>query len=498
MGVFLLCLAIILVQSPGAQAQLKGGISSYQEGNYTRAIELLERARQTNPESSSVEFFLGMSHKQLGDYEKALLHLRRSIGLEPGIKESLIELIDVLYKLYSPENAEEAFSLMETAEREGIYPGKTAFLKGLFLQKQEKYEEAIAAFEASANKNETLRQAAEFQIARCYAKQQDLQKARLRLKAAIQQDPTTDLAGFARQYVELIEKRIEAERPIRLTLGFYGQYDTNVVLKPIDSALAPDITDEGSRAFTGSVRVDYIPRLQGDWLFNAYYAGSGVFHDKFSTSHDSISNSIYAAPGYRLNNGAINLTLRYDHALVRNPSYKRYVGSFTIAPLYRRMLTPAQIFEVSAGWRSNSYYRPVFLPEEDRSGSGFVGHMSWIWLYMQDGFLNLRYSYSNDNTDGANWDKSSHNFSFNIGIPIVEKVLLQLSGMASFDKYDNQHSVFLVKRDDTRYQGSIGLDWNAYKNFHVIGQFTAVRNDSNIAIYDYDRKIYTLGVEYRY
>jgi tetratricopeptide (TPR) repeat protein len=498
MSVVLLCFVVLLAQNPESQAQLQRGISSYQEGNYTEAIEILEHEKQTSPDSSAVEFFLGMSHKQLGDHDRALAHLRRSIQLEPRIKESLVELIDVLYKLYTPAHAEEAFSLIEIAEKENIYPGKIAFLKGMFLQQQEKYEDAISSFETAAHRNEALRQAADFQIARCYTKKQDLKRARLRLEAAIQQDPTTDLAGFARQYVELIEKRMEAERPIRLTVGLYGQYDTNVVLKPIDDALAPDVTDEGSRAFMGSVRLDYIPRLQGDWLFNAYYAGSGVFHDKFSKSHDSISNSIYLAPGYRIKNGAFNLTMRYDHALVRDPSYKGYMGAFTIAPMLRRVLTPTQILELSAGWRRSSYYRSVFLRDEDRDATGFVGYLSWIWLYKKDGFLNARYSFATDNTDGANWDRCSHAFSLNLGIPVAEKVLLQLSGMAAFDLYDNQHTIFQVTRNDSRYQGSIGIDWNAFRNFHVIGQFSAIRNDSNIAIYDYDREVYTLGIEYRY
>ena len=489
-----------LAPASEAGAELQEGIRSYQEGDYARALEMLERARQEDPESSAAAFFLGMTHKQLGHHEQALTHLRRSVRLTPKIKEALVELIDVLYKLYSAENAEEAFRWIEVAEEEGIYPGKVAFLKGLFLQKQERYDEAVRSFERAARKNDRLKQSSEFQIARCYARQQNLEQAKVRLQAAIQQDPTSDLAGFARRYVDLIEKSIKAQRPLRLTLGAYGQYDTNVVLKPIETSLAPDIQDEGSRAFTGTVRMDYVPRLSGKWLFNAYYAGSVVLHDKFSTSHDVISNTIYAAPGYSLEDGrsALNLAIQYDHALVRDPDYEAYVGSLTVGPLYRRLLTANHILEVSAGYRRNSYYRPVLAQEEDRDGTGLASHLSWIWLFMENGFFNAKYAFATDDTDGANWDKISQSVSLNVGIPLRSDLLLQVSGVLGFDNFDNPHTVFGKKREDDLYQGSIGLDWNVYKDLHVICQFSAIRNDSNLAIYDYDREIYTVGLEYRY
>lgn len=494
--VFLMFLS--LLNAPMVCAQLEQAIATYQEGNYLKAIELLEQAKQASPDSSAVAFFLGMSHKQLGQQEQALIHLRRSLELEPRIKEALLELVDVLYRLYSPEHAEEAFRWIRVARQQGIYPGKAAFLKGLFLQKQERYDEAIQSFQEASELNERYKQPAAFQIARCHAKQQDLEKAKRSLLAAIQQDPGSDLAGFARQYVDLIEKRIKAQRPLHLTLGAYGQYDSNVVLKPVESALAPDITDEGSRAFTGTARVDYVPTLENNWLFNAYYSGAGVFHDKFSTSHDVISNTLYAAPGYRLENGAVNLAVQYDHALVRDPSYKEYVDVLSVGPLYRRLITSNQILELSAGYRRSAYARPVLVEDEDRDSTGLTSYLSWFWLFQEEGFLNAKYAFAMDDADGRNWDKASHSVSLNFGAPIVPGVIFQLSGQAAFDRYDHHHSVFEVQREDSLYQGSIGLNWNVYKDIYLIGQFSAIRNDSNIGIYDYARELYTLGVEYRY
>ncbi len=490
-------LAVLLVMK-GAEgwAQLQEGLDEYQAGNYEKAIELLEEADKG---SSAVEFLLGMSYKKMGDYDRALHHLRNSVKLEPKIKEALPELIDTLHKLYSPENAGEAYEWIRVAETQDIFPGRIAFLKGLFLQKEGKYQEAMASFEEAGRRNPKIRQAAEFQIARCYAKTNELDEAKLRLEAAIQQDPSSDLAAFARQYADLIQERIRAGRPLRLTLGAYGQYDTNVVLKPLESSLAPEKTDEGSRAFTGLVRLSYMPRLEGRWLFNSSYTGSGLFHDKFSTSHDVISNSIYMAPGYSLDEkSAVSLSLGYDHALVRGPSYKRYVGSFTAGPLYRSLISDRQMVDFFVGYRRDSYYRPVLSPHEDRDGSGLTSYLNWVYMFKQDGLLRARYEFSDHDTDGMNWEKSVHGLSLNLRVPVAPKLGLNLGGKVTLEDYENRHSIFGVQRNDDTYYGSIGMDWEVTDSVTLIGQFAATRGRSNIPIYDYERELYTVGLEYRY
>jgi hypothetical protein len=48
------------------------------------------------------------------------------------------------------------------------------------------------------------------------------------------------------------------------------------------------------------------------------------------------------------------------------------------------------------------------------------------------------------------------------------------------------------------YQLSAGLNWDFTDNLRIVGQYNRVRDDSNIAVYDYSRDVYSLGVEYRY
>jgi tetratricopeptide (TPR) repeat protein len=474
------------------------GIELYKQEKYGEASKILEEARKEDPKSSSAAFFLGLTYKQLLDYERALPHLRDAVTLTPRIKEALVELIEVLYQLYEGGRVEEAKKWIEVAEREDIFPAKVAFLKGLILAKEGKNQDAVMAFEKAKTLDSTLAQAADVQIALCHLNQKEFKKARDRLQAAVQQDPTTDLAGFARQYQDLVEKRLEAERPVRITLSAFGQYDTNVVLKPTEGALAPDITNQDSRVLNSVLRLDYVPTFEGPFLFNAQYALGSSLHQRYSTTHDSLSNGIYLAPGYNFGNSALNLAFRYNHALVRNPSYKKYVQILSAGPLYRMLAGENQIVEFYAGYSGSKYYTPPLVPEEDRDSDKFNTYVNWVWLLQNGAFFNLRYEYSNEDTEGANWANSGHDLAFAATIPVAEKLSVQLSGELFMQDYRNTHSFFGVKRKDRVLTGTAGLIYNVVKNLNMILQYTHTEAGSNIPIYDYTRSIYSLGLEWRY
>ncbi|MEW6666391.1 MAG: tetratricopeptide repeat protein [Thermodesulfobacteriota bacterium] len=477
---------------------LMQGIELYKQEQFGQAAKVLEEARKEDPKSSSAAFFLGLTYKQLLDYERAIPHLRDAVTLTPRIKEALVELIEALYQLYEGGRAEEAKKWVEVAEQEDIFPAKVAFLKGLILAKEGKNLEACEAFEKAKSLDPTLSQSADVQIALCHLSEKQFKKARDRLQAAIQQDPTSDLAGFARQYQDLVEKRLEMEKPVRITLSAMGQFDTNVVLKPIEGALAPDITNTRSRVLVSSFRTDYVPIFEGPFLFNAQYALGSSVHQRFSTTHDSLSNGIYLAPGYNFGESALNLAFRYNHAMVRSPSYQKYVHGINAGPLYRMLAGENKILEFYAGYGGFEYFDPPLTPEEDRDSDKFNTYASWVWLFKKDAFFNLKYEYSHEDTDGANWVNTGHDLALALTVPLVEKLSLQLSGEAFFQDYRNMHTFFGMKREDSTYTGTVGLICNVIKNLNLIVQFTHTRADSNLAIYDYERSIYSAGVEWRF
>ena len=503
---FLLFLASTVLFNPIAFCQqppsLQEGIDQYNQENYNEAIEALERARSEDPESSVAAFFLGLAYKQTIDYDKAQSHLRDAVTLTPRIKEALIELVDVSMQL---GDLEEAKKWIGVAEEEDILPAKTAFLKGLILREEGKNKEAEEAFEKAKSIDPTIAQASDIQIALGRMMDMELKKAKESFESAITQDPQSDLAGFARQYLATIEQRLVLERPFRFSLGLFGQYDDNMILKPTDESLSPSATNESSNVLNSSFRVTYAPAIKGQWLFNAQYALFSSLHQKNVHTHDSLVHSLSLTPGYTFGTYALNLATNYSYAFVRGPSYKKYSGSFSSGPLLRFSIKGNQMLEIFAGYTNSEYFKPSLSPEEDRDSYGYLTYFSWLWLFKEDSFLNLRYQFRSQSTDGDNWDRMSNGFSANLVIPVTENVQFQASGRFTKQDYEHIHSTTTTindppprKREDESYSFSGGFSWEFYKDATLILQYSHNRANSNIAVYDYTRNIYTLGIEYRF
>lgn len=248
-----------------------------------------------------------------------------------------------------------------------------------------------------------------------------------------------------------------------------------------------------------SLRVNYAPTLKGPWLFTAQYAFSGTFHDEYTTSRDTVSNSISFVPGYNFGKFSLNLATTYCHSLLRDPSYKKYSDSLSTGPMLRMVLGGNHMLEFFGGYNRKEYFQPPTREEEDRDSAGYSAYVSWIWV-LKNIFLNLKYEYVFEDTDGIWWDNEGHKFSANTVIPLFDNVKLQLSGQVFLQDYKNNHTLLnnTRPRDDETYTASLGLTWEFAKSTNLVAQCTKTRVNSNIGYYEYDQELYSLGLEYRY
>lgn len=497
---FLILIFFVPVSLGQPPPSLQEGIRQYHADNYEEAAELFKTARREAPRSTEAAFWLGMTYKVQSDYRNALPHLTDAVTLVPPIKEALVELIDVLYRL---DRIEEANKWLSVAERDGIFPAKTAFLRGMALAKQGKYAEAIVAFEKSKTLDKAYTQAADFQIGLAYMMDRRYKQAAERFRAAVIQDPVSDLSTYARRYQELVEDRGWIERPLRLTVSLLGQYDTNMLQEPYSYPGLADAGEEKSLGMFSTVRLDYVPMLKGPWLFNAGYALSSALHEKNSTTHDLLVNHFSVAPGYDFGRFALNLSANYTHALKRDPSYTNYSEQFSVGPLMRVMLTDKkdQILEFYAGYQKKHYFRAPLFQDENQSAEGLDSHLSWIKLYDSGAILILKYDFLTENADGNNWSNQGHRLSANGILPLREKLKLQLGAEVFRQDYKNESTIPAFNRTtrrDTTYTGTAGIIWDINRNVSLMLQFTGIRADSNIFLYDYSRQVYSAGAEFRF
>ena len=471
------------------------GVTQYYAENYEEAIEIFQKILTKDPRSSQVAFFLGMSYKQISDFQNAMQPLHDAVTLNPPVNDAVVELAEVLYRLDKPEEAKKWLAL---SEKNNTFPAKTAYLKGMILAKEGKYTEAIGEFEKSKNVDASYSQMADYQIGLAHVADRNYAKARERLQAVVTQDPLSDLASFARRYQDIVEERRFLERPLRITIGIMGQYDTNMLQEPNPSTGVSDMGDGRSFAMMNSLRIDYVPTFSGPWLFNASYALGNTLYEKNSTTHDILANSFFIAPGYNFGRFAVNLSTRYTHSLKRDSSYKNYYETYAVGPLFRFLMSQNHILEFYGAYTNDHYFEDSLYPEENQNAIGFDSYIGWIWVFQNGGMMNLKYGYSDKKADGDNWSNNGHRFTANFMVPIRKTIRIQLGGEAFLQDYRNVHTDYDIKRQDKTYSAMAGLVWDVHKNVALNALYNYTKAVSNIDLYDYERHLYTVGVELKF
>lgn len=95
-----------------------------------------------------------------------------------------------------------------------------------------------------------------------------------------------------------------------------------------------------------------------------------------------------------------------------------------------------------------------------------------------------------ERTDDATADHFSHHFagvSVAFEHPLSERFLLTASAAIESREYEAADPLFLTMRDDSQFDASLGLKIPLGERLMARPQVTYTRNESNIALYDYER-----------
>ena len=522
----LLVLCFLFTAAPlvHGQSLFEQGLKEFNAENYEEALPYFLEAHSADKGSARISYYIGLTYKAMERYKDAIPYFREGATLAPRVDEAVVELVDVLY--YT-DNYKEAEKWIAVAEKDGMDTARLQLLKGFVLAKAGKPDEAIAAFEKAKRLDPGLTQQAELQIAGILAQQGKFKDAQARLRTTITLDPASDLALYARDYEKIVADRAERERPWRFSVGMSYKYDTNVVTKG-EGPMTDAISGQEDSALNFGVRVGYTApfsfrtpyslsvnySMYTDLYFSKTYTRSDGSEGNL-TEYNNMTNTINVVPGYSFGRFAVSIPLAYSYISLQgvkgNNFYNelnwvnqtRYLETKSATPTLRFITTPNSFGEVYFSYMRKKYFDTPLHPEppdgEDRSGDRMTGGLGWTYTFRENkAFLTFRYSYAQDDTIGRNWVNDENRFGADLLYPIVGTLRGQVSADAIYVKYKYDNTYFDEKRRDDIYNVSLALLYGFVKNADLIFQYNHYRNQSNIALYDYTREVYILGVEYRF
>jgi len=477
----------VQVQGPGGL--LERGMRNLKEENYEEAEGDFRAARDLDPSSTVAAYLLGFVCKKIEDYDCARENLEDAVKLSPSVREAVVELIDLYYIL---GELDLALRMAGVAEAEGIRPPETAFLKGLVLMKLERFDEAVESFTRAKSLNPALAQSADYHIGTARLLTGRLDEARKAFRETVLVDPNSNLAQFSRHYMKALEQRIREERPLKFTAGVRVLYDDNVLLKPGDATVAGGVTGEGDAAVVTTLSGEF-SRSPGEGAgITALYSLHMTDYLELS-SHDFISNTLSVSPTYAFTGSSVGITARYNHILVDDASY---LQALTVEPAWSVALGPGQFVRASLRYQRKEFMTPPLNEDEDRDSDTVGAGAEWFLFFgPRRGFFTARYAFDVGDTDGSNWRYYGSTIGADVSWPLTTRLRLHLGGEAELQDFTRTHTVFGKKRKDRTYILNTLAAYALGERFELTCQYTFVRGDSNLAIFDYDKYTVSGGME---
>ena len=493
--IFLVAMFIIgKTESLSAQSLLDIGIAEYKAENYEEALDALMKAKSQQPDSPQVAYYLGLTYKQMGNYRESARQFKEALRLSPSVKEAYPELIETLFYL---NEIKEAKDWMNRAERERVTPGRLFFLRGFILLKEGNEKGALKAFKKAKEMDPSLSQASDIQMARIYARQKRFIEARESLKAVISVDPTSESASFAKEYEDALSRTVKKYKPWSVTAGVAYQYDDNAVLKPSKRISGVRITGEEDSSIITTLRFIYTPLLKDPWVFTGqYYSYTNTYFDNHRVN--LINQSVSLTPGYNFSRGVLTLPASFTYQWLHE---KEYMHVSQAKPTVHLMITPDHIVLLSAGYIRREMLQSPPNHDRNEERDGNIWSLSPGYLHPfkgGKGLLYFYYEFSDDHTEGRNWENMGNRFTLGLIFPIIEKVSLAASGDIFLQDYRHTHTFYGMERSDRTYYGSAGVRWEILKGLKLNLQYSHTRVDSNIDVYEYRRNQFLLGAEYTF
>ncbi len=519
LAVFVVTCSIVFIYSCPVYSQdqnpgLQSGIAEFNQENYEEALDLFLKARSVQRGSSQPAYYLGITYKNLENYSEAKKYLKEAVKLSPVIKEALMELADVHYRL---REYSEAFDVLELAEKDNVRPGQTAFMKGLVLLEMDKNHAAVESFKKAGELSPELVQAANYQIGLAHLRENELEEAELRFTDVVAKDPNTDMAVFAGNYMETISKKKKEKVPYRAYLGYHWQYDDNVLLKPSDASAGTSITDEDDYRQVVTAGFEYMPERVGNVNVSTHYSFYGSSHND-QASFDVMSHNLVVVPSYTIDSvSTADIALGYNHSWVDD---QEYLSTVSVSPTYTILHVKNQTYQIYVSYQKKDFLFDASSQEEDRDADDYSINLNWYYFFQQDkgmfvpfmerfklsslaqnkGYFNFLYKINKEETEGRNWVNFGHTAIGTVLLNFSEKSKLSLSAEIKYQDYKNMQMDIdgLKERLDITYGFSALYFLRIHKYADLQFLYSHRRDDSNMAIYDYRRNLYSIGVELRY
>lgn len=499
----LLCGTLVCCWSPLAwsgeksQQLYAAGLVPFHKGRYEEALALFQQAATADSQDYLAVYYVGLTYGKLGRYTESLPHLEKTVGLRPNFAPARQDL-GVAY--YQVQRYPEALAQLRVAERLTPTNGLVHYYSGLSAYRVKEHAAAQASLQRAAELDPALRYRAQYYLGLSWLAAGRRDKAVQAFQVAASESPRTEVAGYAQQRIEEITEGRHQGRPEKrwnVRLGLSSQFDSNVLLQPDDEGVLLGRAGDGD-----DFRFTFFAGGQVDlWQGASTYLRSQ--YDFYQTVQVELSEFDFQTHLFRLT-GGWSPTSFLTVGLEGGTHYFRLGGDSYLHEYYGMPfvgLSPLSWAYTYLSYRllDQNYLTTVFDPI--RSGL-FQTAMArqYFLLHGFERYLFVGYQYTEEDPRlRAGNDFQRQGNAGEVGGRTPSPFGTALEALYSFrrDEYTffNSRTAFTQAREDDRHSIYFILRKPLTPRVEVNVSYLGAVNNSNIADFEYDRHIGSVGFE---
>jgi tetratricopeptide (TPR) repeat protein len=492
--------------------KMSKGILEFSRGRYEKAVELFQQALSAKPGDVDALDYLGQTLLRLKNYQGAEAAFRESLEHQPSSGRALLGLGIAQTGL---GKYREALTTLNAAEQVSADDPLIYYFKGLVTQQLNAYDQSQALFSRAMALSPDLTPTVRYYTGIGHYQRGLAEEAQKEFEAAIAlSEPDSDLARSAKEFLKQQRSASRRLRAWDLSMSASGQYDSNVVLLPLGTQPPggqTGISQKHDYRTAFYLRGEYRGIQTNAWTVGATYGFYQSFHHTLS-AFDVENHS----PSFFVQNqfGAMQTRLQYIYDYVkvgRSP----YLIANAIQPTFTIAEGGNKFTLFQFRYQDKDFQHGRFTANSFRDGKNWLAGVTQFFYFANGaGLVRIGYTYDTDRTGGgspsvavvgnqtnADWAYRGHRVAAGLSLPPVMTVKLNLAFDYYRQDYDNPSSFSpsgTTRRLDEILFFTGTLSRNITENLSIALEYNYTRDQSNVALFDYVRNVYSVTLNARF
>ena len=497
-------------QQSEADVYVAQAILAYDDKRFADALGYLADALKIEPDNLQALYYTGLAHLAQKNPILAVEYLEKARAHAP---DDLVIRYQLGVAYFILEQYDKAEPLLSGVFKEQPRLENVGYYVGFMRYRKKDYDGALKAFKTGVSSDPTMQQLTKFYAGLALGILGLSERAIAEVDEALRLQPASPLTGPAERIRDTIVKAREREQRLRAEIRIGAFYDDNVSVNPQPST---DPTAESIRTRMNrspgeiaSVRVDYSWLRQGPWEATATYSFFQTLNNNRNLSEFNIQDHLAALGGFY--RGAVaempfqlGLQYSYDYLTLNNHAFLDRHTATVFGTLVENTGNLTTL--VGRLQFKNFLQDSETQPAQNRGAKNWMVGPTHVFRFESDKHLiRIGYQYDFEDAEGNDFSYTGHRVltGGQYTLPWGD-TRLRYDYEIHFRDYPNFQAFLPVtspgsmQRTDTEQLHAFRIEKPLPNNLTLSAEYQGTFSQSNIAVFDFHRNVFSLIMTWTY